>query len=70
MRDARDAGIDRVQDAVAAGQPLCGFEVDDATRGVIQKAASASTSPIAPATPSAMEVHGNGANMDNFENSR
>ncbi len=30
--------------------------------------ASAPVSRIAPATPSAQEVHGNGANMDNFEN--
>jgi Xaa-Pro dipeptidase len=27
-----------VQKAIAAGQPLCGYEVDDATRAVIQKA--------------------------------
>src|SRR5581483_5848908 len=38
VRDARDAGIARVQTAIAAGQTLCGYEVDDATRGVIQKA--------------------------------
>src|SRR4029077_21096449 len=32
---ARDAGIKRVKEAVAAGQRLCGFEVDDAVREVI-----------------------------------
>src|ERR1035438_10889258 len=32
---ARDAAIQRVQEAVAAKQELRGFEVDDASRGVI-----------------------------------
>jgi Xaa-Pro aminopeptidase len=35
---ARDAGIDCVKKAFAAGRPLSGAEVDDATRAVIEKA--------------------------------
>jgi len=68
VRDARDAGIDRVQKAIAAGQPLCGFEVDDATRGVIQKAGFGEYFTHRTGHSIGVEVHGNGANMDNFEN--
>src|ERR1039457_7067787 len=35
---ARDAGIERVQSAIAAGYPLCGSEVDDAVRAIIDAA--------------------------------
>jgi len=68
VRDARDAGIDRVQKAIAAGQPLCGYEVDDATRGVIQKAGFGEYFTHRTGHSIGVEVHGNGANMDNFEN--
>jgi len=68
VRDARDAGIDRVQKAVAAGQPLCGYEVDDATRAVIQNAGFGEYFTHRTGHSIGVEVHGNGANMDNFEN--
>jgi Xaa-Pro aminopeptidase len=68
VRDARDAGIDRVQKAIAAGLPLCGFEVDDATRGVIQQAGFGEYFTHRTGHSIGVEVHGNGANMDNFEN--
>jgi Xaa-Pro aminopeptidase len=68
VRDARDAGIDRVQKAVAGGQRLCGYEVDDATRGVIQKAGFGEYFTHRTGHSIGVEVHGNGANMDNFEN--
>ena len=68
VRDARDAGIQRVQSAIAAGQPLCGYEVDDATRGVIQKAGFGEYFTHRTGHSIGVEVHGNGANMDNFEN--
>src|ERR1017187_9673074 len=68
VRDARDAGIDCVQKALAAGQPLCGYEVDDATRAVIQKAGFDEDFTPPTAHSIGVEVHGNGANMDNFEN--
>ena len=33
VRDARNAGIERVQEGIASGEDLRGFQVDDATRG-------------------------------------
>ena len=68
VRDARDAGIARVQAAVAAGEPLCGYQVDDATRAVIQKAGFGEYFTHRTGHSIGVEVHGNGANMDNFEN--
>jgi len=68
VRDARDAGIERVQKAIAAGEPLCGFQVDDATRAVIQKAGFGEYFTHRTGHSIGVEVHGNGANMDNFEN--
>jgi Xaa-Pro dipeptidase len=68
VRDARDAGIECVQKGVAAGQSLRGFEVDDATRGVIQRAGFGEYFTHRTGHSIGVEVHGNGANMDNFEN--
>ncbi|HXB67179.1 MAG TPA: M24 family metallopeptidase [Candidatus Acidoferrales bacterium] len=64
---ARDAGIARVQQAIAAGQPLCGFEVDDATRAVIDSRGYGEWFTHRTGHSIGQEVHGNGANMDNFE---
>jgi Xaa-Pro aminopeptidase len=68
VRDARDAGIQRVQSAISAGKVLCGYEVDDATRGVIDKAGFGKYFTHRTGHSIGVEVHGNGANMDNFEN--
>jgi Xaa-Pro aminopeptidase len=68
VRDARDAGIARVQAAIAAQEPLCGYQVDDATRAVIQKAGFGEYFTHRTGHSIGVEVHGNGANMDNFEN--
>jgi len=64
---ARDAGIERVIDAIAAGHPLHGFEVDDAVRGFIDSRGYASCFTHRTGHSIGQEVHGNGANMDNFE---
>jgi Xaa-Pro dipeptidase len=64
---ARDAGIKRVQDAIAAGAPLHGFEVDDAVRGFIDSRGFGSFFTHRTGHSIGQEVHGNGANMDNFE---
>jgi len=64
---ARDAAIQRVNDAVAAGQPLYGYEVDDAARGVIEQAGYGQYFTHRTGHSIGVEVHGNGANMDNFE---
>jgi Xaa-Pro dipeptidase len=64
---ARDAGIRRVQEAVASGRALRGFEVDDAVRGYIDSRGYGSFFTHRTGHSIGEEVHGNGANMDNFE---
>ena len=53
---------------IAAHEALCGYQVDDATRAVIQKAGFAEYFTHRTGHSIGVEVHGNGANMDNFEN--
>jgi Xaa-Pro aminopeptidase len=65
---ARDAAIKRVQEAVAAKRELRGFEVDDASRGVIASAGYGEYFVHRTGHSIGVEVHGNGANMDNLEN--
>ena len=65
---ARDAAIRRVQQAVATGQPLCGYEVDDAARGFIESRGFGAWFSHRTGHSIGQEVHGSGANMDNFEN--
>jgi Xaa-Pro aminopeptidase len=64
---ARDAAIKRVQDTIGSGQTLHGFEVDDACRAVIQNAGYGEYFTHRTGHSIGVEVHGNGANMDNFE---
>jgi Xaa-Pro dipeptidase len=64
---ARDAAIKRVQEAVAAGRPLCGYEVDDVARGFIESRGFGSYFTHRTGHSIGQEVHGNGANMDNLE---
>lgn len=64
---ARDAAIERVKSAVSAGQALCGFEVDDAARGVIRGRGYGEYFTHRTGHSIGVEVHGNGANMDNLE---
>jgi len=64
---ARDAAIQRVQGAIAKHEPLHGFEVDDACRAVINKAGYGEYFTHRTGHSIGVQVHGNGANMDNFE---
>ncbi|HVK12163.1 MAG TPA: M24 family metallopeptidase [Gemmataceae bacterium] len=64
---ARDAGIDCVQKAFAAGRPLTGAEVDNATRAVIEKAGYGEYFTHRTGHNIGQEVHGNGAHIDGFE---
>jgi len=64
---ARDAGIERVQSAVAAGQTLRGWEVDDTVRWVIESGGYGPYFTHRTGHSIGQEVHGNGANMDNLE---
>ncbi|MEZ6067269.1 MAG: M24 family metallopeptidase [Planctomycetaceae bacterium] len=64
---ARDAGIACVRDAFAAGRPLQGWEVDNATRKVIDDAGYGQDFRHRTGHNIGQEVHGNGAHMDNLE---
>ena len=64
---ARDAAIQRVQEAIGAGLSLRGFEVDDAARGYIDSRGYGSWFTHRTGHSIGQDVHGNGANMDNLE---
>ncbi len=64
---ARDAGIARVKRAFAAGDPLQGWEVDGATREVIEKAGYGQFFTHRTGHNIGQEVHGNGCHMDGLE---
>jgi Xaa-Pro dipeptidase len=67
VRTARDSAIEKVQEAVASGRPMAGWEVDDAARGVIERAGYGAYFNNRTGHSIGTSVHGNGANMDNFE---
>lgn len=67
VRRARDAGIHEVEMAIAAGRKLCGWEVDYASRTVIAQSGYGAYFNNRTGHSIGTEVHGNGANMDNFE---
>jgi len=64
---ARDAAVARVKSAVAAGEPLAGFQVDDACRGFLRERGLDEHFFHRTGHSIGEEVHGNGANMDNYE---
>ena len=67
VRRGRDAGVEKVKSAIAAGKVLAGWEVDDAARGSIQQAGFGDYFIHRTGHSIATEVHGNGPNMDNLE---
>ena len=64
---ARDAGIARVQRAFAKGEPLQGWEVDGATREVIETAGYGKYYTHRTGHNIGQETHGNGCHMDGLE---
>jgi Xaa-Pro dipeptidase len=64
---ARDSGIKTVKDAFAAKKPLMGWQVDDATRAVIDKAGYGDNFTHRTGHNIGQEVHGNGAHIDGLE---
>ncbi|HPT29089.1 MAG TPA: M24 family metallopeptidase [Bryobacteraceae bacterium] len=64
---ARDAAVTLVKKAADDGQELAGYEVDDAARGHIQAAGFGEYFFHRTGHSIGEEVHGNGANMDNYE---
>jgi Xaa-Pro dipeptidase len=67
VRQSRDAGIQKVQQKIAAGEKIAGWEVDKASRDIIAQAGYGAYFNNRTGHSIGTEVHGNGANMDNFE---
>jgi Xaa-Pro dipeptidase len=67
VTEARDLGVKTVQDAIAAGKPIAGWEVDHAVRGYIKKAGYADSFIHRTGHSIGTDVHANGANMDDLE---
>ena len=67
VKRARDAGVEAVKSAITARKKIAGWEVDKATRDVIEDAGYGKFFIHRTGHSIATEVHGNGANMDNLE---
>jgi Xaa-Pro dipeptidase len=67
VRDARDASIAAIQSAYAANEPIAGWQADDASRAVIRAAGFAEQFTHRTGHNIAVELHGNGAHLDNLE---
>jgi len=67
VRDARDAGVKTVLEAIGAGQHIAGWQVDRATRDTIKKAGYGDYFIHRTGHSIGTEVHSNGANMDDLE---
>jgi len=67
VRDARDAGVKTVIDAVAAGKRIAGWEVDRVTRTYIKQNGFGEYFIHRTGHSIGTDVHSNGANMDDLE---
>jgi Xaa-Pro dipeptidase len=67
VKNARDAAVSFVQDAVKSGRKIQGWEVDKAARDVIRKAGYGKYFVHRTGHNIGEEVHGSGANMDSIE---
>ncbi len=67
VRNARDAAIQDVEQAFAAGRPMHGFEGDDAARAVIRAAGFGDYFTHRTGHNIACDLHGPGAHLDNLE---
>jgi len=67
VREARDTAISLVKTAMQKGTPLYGYQVDDAARAVIHRYGYGDCFVHRTGHSIGEDVHGNGANMDNFE---
>jgi Xaa-Pro aminopeptidase len=66
-RDGRNAGVELVKSAARAGRELRGYEVDRATRRVIERAGYGAQFIHRTGHSLGQEVHGNGVHMDDYE---
>lgn len=67
VRDARDAGFAVVREAYEVKRRVCGWEVDKATRDIIERAGFGRYFIHRTGHSIGTEIHANGANMDNLE---
>lgn len=67
VRQARDSAIDFVRQRVAEGEQVEGRQVDDVARGVISRAGYADYFVHRTGHNIGNVIHGDGANIDNFE---
>ena len=67
VKGARDAAVDFVTEAVAAGRTIHGYEVDDVSRGFIEARGFGPYFLHRTGHSIGYEVHGNGVNIDNLE---
>ncbi len=67
VRDARDAAVEVVTSAAAAGRDVRGYEADRAARAVLQQAGFGAAILHRTGHSLGEEVHGNGAHLDDYE---
>ncbi len=67
VRDARDAGIKKVEEAAGGGKTIAGWEVDRVVRDHIKKSGWGNYFIHRTGHSIGTEVHANGANMDDLE---
>jgi Xaa-Pro dipeptidase len=67
VRDARDAGVKFVKEAIAARKTIAGYQVDQVVRNHIKQAGMVRNFVHRTGHSIATEVHANGANLDDLE---
>lgn len=67
VRDARDAAVQRVSEAFAAGHAIAGFEADDAARQVLRDRGFGDAFTHRTGHNIGNTLHGSGAHLDNLE---
>ncbi len=67
VREARRAGFSFLNDRLESGKQVAGWEVDDVCRNVVNEAGYGEYFTHRTGHSIGEEVHGNGANIDNFE---
>jgi Xaa-Pro aminopeptidase len=67
VRTARDAGAKFVQESISAGKTIAGYQVDQVVRSEIKKVGLGTYFVHRTGHSIGMEVHANGANMDDLE---
>jgi Xaa-Pro dipeptidase len=67
VREARDRGVDLILSSIKAGKPLQGWQVDKATRAVVEKAGYGKYFIHRTGHNIGQSIHGSGVNMDGSE---